>query len=209
MSDSYITLAASASSSFTERRSEFIGNVTPITDEKQALKFIAGIKSKYSDAKHNVWAYILRDNNISRFSDDGEPHGTAGLPVLDVLRKSGITDSAVVVTRYFGGILLGAGGLVRAYTKAASDAVSAAGCQVIKKLCRISVALSYQDNSKCEQIFASFECRIADRRYADDVTTELLVSPSDVIPMQKKLVDATSGRAVLDILCDEYGTLRA
>lgn len=207
MSDSYTTLAAAATSSFVERRSEFIGNVMPVTDENSALSFISGIKAKYSDAKHNVWAYILRDNNISRFSDDGEPHGTAGLPVLDVLRKSCITDSAVVVTRYFGGILLGAGGLVRAYTKAASDAVAAAGCKLIKQLCRISVTLSYQDNSKCEQIFALFECRIVDRVYAGDVTTMLLISPHDVISLQKKLVDATSGRAKLSTLCSEYGTL--
>lgn len=207
MSDSYITLAGAASSSFVERRSEFIGNVMPVTDENQALAFISGIKSNYSDAKHNVWAYILRNNNISRFSDDGEPHGTAGLPVLDVLRKGGITDAAVVVTRYFGGILLGAGGLARAYTKAAADAVAAAGCKVIRQLCRISVTLSYQDNSKCEQIFSSFECRTVDRRYAGDVTTELLIAPQDVAMLQKKLVDATSGRAVLKTLCNEYGTL--
>ncbi len=207
MSDSYITLASAASSSFIERRSEFIGNVAPVTDEKQALAFIADIKSKYSDAKHNVWAYILRDNNISRFSDDGEPHGTAGLPVLDVLRKSGITDAAVVVTRYFGGILLGAGGLIRAYTKAASDAVAASGCKTIKMLCRISVTMSYQDNSKCEQILSLSQCRITDRRYGSDVTTELLISPTDVVSLQKKLCDATAGRASFDMLCNEYGTL--
>lgn len=207
MSDSYITLASAASSSFVERRSEFIGNVMPIKDEQEALKFISEIKSKYSDARHNVWAYILRDNNISRFSDDGEPHGTAGLPVLDVLRKSGITDAAVVVTRYFGGILLGAGGLVRAYTKAASDAVAAAGCKTVRELCRMNVILSYQDNSKCEQIFPSVECLMTDRQFADNVTTTLLIKPSDIPALQKRLTDATSGRAIFEILGNEYGVI--
>lgn len=207
MSDSYITLASAASSSFVERRSEFIGNVMPIKDEQEALKFISEIKSKYSDARHNVWAYILRDNNISRFSDDGEPHGTAGLPVLDVLRKSGITDAAVVVTRYFGDILLGAGGLVRAYTKAASDAVAAAGCKTVRELCRMNIILSYQDNSKCEQLFSSVECRMADRQFADNVTTTLLIEQNDIPALQKRLTDATSGRAIFEILGSEYGVI--
>lgn len=207
MSDSYITLASAASSSFVERRSEFIGNVMPIRDEQEALKFISEIKSKYSDARHNVWAYILRDNNISRFSDDGEPHGTAGLPVLDVLRKSGITDAAVVVTRYFGGILLGAGGLVRAYTKAASDAVAAAGCKTVRELCRMNIILSYQDNSKCEQLFSSVECRMTDKQFADNVTTTLLIKPCDIPALQKRLTDATSGRAIFEILDNEYGVI--
>ena len=105
----------------TERRSVFLGYASPVTTEEEALEFVAKIKKRHSDATHNVYAYILR-GSISRFSDDGEPHGTAGLPVLEVLRKEDVTDAVIVVTRYFGGILLGAGGLVRAYSASARNA---------------------------------------------------------------------------------------
>lgn len=207
MSGNYITLRCAAETRFTERRSEFIGNASPVASESEALAFIADIKSRYSDAKHNVWAYVIKDNNITRFSDDGEPHGTAGLPVLDVLRKGGITDAAIVVTRYFGGILLGAGGLVRAYTRSASDAVEASGTMLIRLLSRVDVVMSYSDNSKCEQLLQSLPCRIADIEYGGDVRTHLLIAPSDIPELQRKLTDATSGRAIITDVGEEYGVL--
>lgn len=105
----------------------FICRVKPVSTEEEALAFLNDIRRRFSDARHNVYAYALRGNGISRFSDDGEPHGTAGLPTLDVLRKGGIVDAVAVTTRYFGGILLGTGGLVRAYSLAASMAVERAG----------------------------------------------------------------------------------
>ena len=112
----YKTIRNAAEDEFVEKRSRFIGHALPVTTEEEALAFIAEMKSKYWDASHNVYAYILREGGIQRFSDDGEPQGTAGIPTLDVLRKEGLTDLVVVVTRYFGGILLGGGGLVRAYS---------------------------------------------------------------------------------------------
>ena len=122
----YITLNQRAQDEFVERKSRFIGTATPVSTQEEAIAFIDEMRSKYWDATHNVYAYILRDGT-KRYSDDGEPQGTAGVPVLDVLQKEGLTDLCVVVTRYFGGILLGAGGLVRAYSHGAKIAVDAAG----------------------------------------------------------------------------------
>ena len=119
----YRTIRAAASAEFVEKRSRFIGYISPVTTQQDAIAFIDSIKSKHWDATHNVPAYIIRDGNICRFSDDGEPQGTAGMPILEVLRHENLTDCVCVVTRYFGGILLGAGGLCRAYTKAAKDAL--------------------------------------------------------------------------------------
>ena len=122
----YLTVSEPAEASFIEKCSEFIGYISPVSTSEEAVDFINGIKARHRKAKHNVYAYILRQDNISRYSDDGEPQGTAGMPVLEVLRKRGLTDICVVVTRYFGGILLGGGGLVRAYSHAASLACDAA-----------------------------------------------------------------------------------
>ena len=122
----YKTVKQEASDDFVERRSRFIGHALPVKSEEEAVAFINRMKTEYWDADHNVYAYILRDGQIRRYSDDGEPQGTAGIPVLDVIQKSGLVDVVVVVTRYFGGILLGAGGLVRAYSHGASLALSAA-----------------------------------------------------------------------------------
>ena len=122
----YYTISKPANDSFIEKRSEFIGYIAPVKTNDEAVDFINSIKAMHRKARHNVYAYILRNDNISRYSDDGEPQGTAGVPVLDVLQKRGLTDVCVVVTRYFGGILLGGGGLVRAYSHAASLACDAA-----------------------------------------------------------------------------------
>ena len=119
----YKTVYGKGSAEIVEKKSRFIASVAPVSTEEEAIAFVNDIKAKYRDARHNVYAYVVKENNISRFTDDGEPSGTAGAPVLDVLLKEGITDAAIVVTRYFGGTLLGTGGLVRAYGKAAKDGV--------------------------------------------------------------------------------------
>ena len=119
MKEAYTTLAREAEAEIMEKRSRFIATVKPVETEAEALAFLEGLRKTYWDATHNVYAYILEENNIMRYSDDGEPSGTAGLPVLDMLKKEGLTNLIVVVTRYFGGILLGTGGLVHAYSKSA------------------------------------------------------------------------------------------
>ena len=122
MSD-YLTLGREASDEFIEKRSRFIGYAKPVKTQDEAMDFINEIRSRHWDATHNVYAYVLRDGQSRRYSDDGEPHGTAGKPILDVINGNGITDCAIVVTRYFGGTLLGTGGLVRAYSTSSKDAV--------------------------------------------------------------------------------------
>ena len=134
----YTTILDRAEDEFVERKSRFIGAIAPVETEEEALDFIAQIKHQHRDATHNTYAYVLK-NGVKRYSDDGEPQGTAGVPMLDCLEKEGLVDVAVVVTRYFGGILLGAGGLVRAYSHGAKIAVDAASRKLMTTLSLIHI----------------------------------------------------------------------
>ncbi len=136
---SYKTVKAFASASFIEKKSEFIGYISPVRTNDEAVAFINSIKAENRKARHNVYAYILRDSNITRYSDDGEPQGTGGVPVLEVLQKEGLYDVCVVVTRYFGGILLGTGGLTRAYSKGCKLAIEAAQIMQMHKANTLTV----------------------------------------------------------------------
>lgn len=188
----YKTVKSSADAEFVEKKSRFISHVLPVKTEQEALDFINGLKSKYWDATHNVYAYVLRDNNIQRYSDDGEPSGTAGVPVLDVIRKEGLTDTAVVVTRYFGGTLLGAGGLVRAYTKSAKLGVDAAGV-VTMGMCGIyRVTVDYDLLGRAQNTIAQHGSRVDGAEYKENV--ELNVIVSDENGFEEMLVDALNGR---------------
>lgn len=169
MNKGYYTLKKSASDSLIEKRSEFIGYACPVTTEDEAIEFVNSIKAKHADARHNVYAYRLREGNITRFSDGGEPHGTAGVPVLDVLRKEELIDAAVVVTRYFGGILLGAGGLVRAYSAAAKLGVDAAGKIFLKPFTVFEMRLNYSVYQKLLKIMADFRVKTADSDFGEEV----------------------------------------
>ena len=199
MSAGWTTVKEAATASFVERKSEFIGHITPVKTEEEAIAFVNKIKKQYADAKHNVYAYLLRENNITRFSDDGEPHGTAGLPVLDVLRKEGVTDVAVVVTRYFGGILLGTGGLVRAYSQGAKMALDAAGKSVVEKLLVFSLRVNYSDLQKAEPILDNQTLLKLDTVYADDVTITAAIREAEYPPLEKALTERTNGRAILKV----------
>ena len=140
-----ITLARDASAEMEERKSIFIGHATPVSSEEEARAFIEKKKKEYYDARHNVYAYVLDGGSIVRYSDDSEPQGTAGIPILNVIKMSGATDLCIVVTRYFGGILLGAGGLVRAYSAAAKLAMDEAGFAVFEDYNVYSMTVSYSD----------------------------------------------------------------
>ncbi len=199
MSAGWVTVKEAATASFVERKSEFIGHITPVKTEEEAIAFVNKIKKQYADAKHNVYAYLLRENNVTRFSDDGEPHGTAGLPVLDVLRKEGVTDVAVVVTRYFGGILLGTGGLVRAYSQGAKMALDAAGKSVVEKLLVFSLRVNYSDLQKAEPILDNQTLLKLDTVYADDVTIVAAIREAEYPPLEKALTERTNGRAILKV----------
>ena len=145
MSELYTTLEKEGRAEYTVERSVFIGSARHIGSEKDAVDFIKAVRKEFSDAKHNVYAYTLSESNTTRFSDDGEPSGTAGLPSLDYLRKSGIEDACVVITRYFGGILLGKGGLVRAYTETAKLACENAGIVTKEEYTVFSVDIEYRE----------------------------------------------------------------
>ena len=148
----YFTISKAVSNSFIEKKSEFIGYISPVKTNDEAVEFISRIKSMHRKAKHNAYAYILKNGNISRYSDDGEPQGTAGIPVLDVIQKRGLTDVCVVVTRYFGGILLGGGGLVRAYSHAASIACDAAKIMDMRLCHKLIIETDYNMYGKISQI---------------------------------------------------------
>ncbi len=141
--ESYRTLMGPGESLIIEKKSKFLGHCLPVDSQQLAIDFIARMKSEYRDASHNVGAYYIRNGNINHSSDDGEPSGTAGMPVLDVLQKGKIVDAVIVVTRYFGGTLLGTGGLVRAYSAAASAAVKAAGVAVMTLCYAYDIPVEY------------------------------------------------------------------
>lgn len=150
----YTTLGDEASAEIEEKKSIFIGHAAPIETEAEALAYIKAKKAEFSDARHNVYAYLLDHGAVARCSDDGEPQGTAGVVLLDVLKKNGVTNAVIVVTRYFGGILLGAGGLVRAYSAAAKAAVQAAKIATVEQHILFSVACSYGEFPKLKKEFA-------------------------------------------------------
>ncbi len=191
---SYKTVKNSSEFRFVEKKSEFIGYCAPVKTEEEAVAFVNSIKKKHSDARHNVYAYVLREGFAQRFSDDGEPHGTAGMPVLDSIRKAGVTDVAVVVTRYFGGILLGTGGLVRAYTTAASGAVKEAGIAEVGNFVLLEVKANYSDYQKLMPLVSSLGAKIIDSDFGTDVLLTLMVREEAEKSFVADLIENTNGR---------------
>lgn len=189
----YKTIARRCEARFIEKKSEFIGYLCPVQTEEQAVAFIEEIRAMHRKATHNCYAYILRENNAARHSDDGEPGGTAGVPIYEVLRKEGLTDVCCVVTRYFGGVLLGAGGLVRAYTKGAKDAVDAAQIKCMAEEVKLAVTVDYGLYGRLAQVFADFDARVEDERFADNVRIVLHIRAENSQKLTDKLVDVCNG----------------
>lgn len=189
----YKTIARRCEARFIEKKSEFIGYLCPVQTEEQAAAFIEEIRAMHRKATHNCYAYILRENNTARHSDDGEPGGTAGVPIYEVLRREGLTDVCCVVTRYFGGILLGAGGLVRAYTKGAKDAVDAAQIKCMAAAVKLLVTVDYGLYGRLAQIFAEHDARVADEKFADNVQITLHIREESAKALTDKLVDSCNG----------------
>ena len=189
----YKTIARRCEARFSEKKSEFIGYLCPVQTEEQAVAFIEEIRAMHRKATHNCYAYILRENNAARHSDDGEPGGTAGVPIYEVLRKEGLTDVCCVVTRYFGGVLLGAGGLVRAYTKGAKDAVDAAQIKCMAEAVKLAVTVDYGLYGRLAQVFADFDARVEDERFADNVRIVLHIRAENSQKLTDKLVDVCNG----------------
>lgn len=189
----YKTIARRCEARFIEKKSEFIGYLCPVQTEEQAVAFIEEIRAMHRKATHNCYAFILRENNAARHSDDGEPGGTAGVPIYEVLRKEGLTDVCCVVTRYFGGVLLGAGGLVRAYTKGAKDAVDAAQIKCMAEAVKLAVTVDYGLYGRLAQVFADFDARVEDERFADNVRIVLHIRAENSQKLTDKLVDVCNG----------------
>ncbi len=189
----YKTIAKQASDEFIEKRSKFIGYAKPVASEAEAIEFINQIKAKHWDATHNVYAYCLREGQLKRYSDDGEPQGTAGVPTLEVLVKNGITDVVVVVTRYFGGILLGAGGLVRAYSHGAKLAIEAAQPVVMRECVIASLKCSYTQYGRLSAVIPSMGGIIDDTVFTDEVEISFHIVKEDITRLCKQISEFTGG----------------
>ncbi|WP_369297049.1 YigZ family protein [uncultured Neglectibacter sp.] len=193
----YLTVQAEGQDEFIEKKSRFIGSCRPVKTEQEALDFIAALKTKYWDASHNVYAYILRESGVQRFSDDGEPQGTAGIPVMDTLKKSGVTDVVVVATRYFGGILLGGGGLIRAYSHTATIALEAARKVTMRECLLLSASCDYSLYGRVQGVIPECGGVIDDTEFLENVTLRFHLAPEELGAFQKRLADATSGKGIV------------
>ena len=200
----YKTVAAPGEALLIEKKSKFIATVRPVTCEQEALEFLQTMRSEYSDATHNVYAYVIDENNIFRYSDDGEPGGTAGMPVLDTIRKEGIVDVAVVVTRYFGGTLLGTGGLVHAYGSSAKEGLYAADI-VTRTLCdEVHIKTDYGYSGKLIHEIESSGYIQEDTVYSDAVEFIILSKISETEKIVKDFTDMTNGTAEITVTGRKY-----
>ena len=190
----YTTLEGEGEAEFVEKKSVFIGHAAPVKSEEEAQAFVKKYKNQYMDARHNVWAYLMKGEIIARYSDDGEPQGTAGVPVLDTIRKSGVTDAVVVVTRYFGGILLGAGGLVRAYSHTAKLALEAAHIITYEQYTELELTCSYSDYQRYIALLPSFGAIVDDTDFSDRVILHFSVKDTVVNDLFAKIQEMSGGR---------------
>lgn len=201
---SYKTLHKFGSDEYIVEKSTFIGYAKPINTEEEAIDFVNEIKKKHKDATHNVWAYTVGENmNIQRYSDDGEPQGTAGIPTLEVIKKEDLRDVVVVVTRYFGGTKLGAGGLVRAYTKGAKIGIEA-GIVIEKvKYTEVRIKIEYTQLGKLQNELMNLGFTVKDTIYSEDVEIIVYSKVEDVQSLTERMIDITSATADVS-LGDEY-----
>ncbi|MCI9077878.1 MAG: YigZ family protein [Lachnospiraceae bacterium] len=201
----YKIVYSGGSGEIVEKKSRFIANVFPVENEEDAARIIGEVKKKYWDARHNCYAYIIGENpGISKCSDDGEPSGTAGKPILEVLSGAGVCDVLVIVTRYFGGILLGTGGLARAYSGAAKAGLAASRVIVKEAGKRIILETGYDSIGKIQYIISQMGLAVIDTRYSDKMEMELAVSSGDAGQFVKKVTEATSGQVKINADDDIY-----
>ena len=191
MSEYYIPTGP-GEAEFTEKRSRFLGHVRMVETEDEARAFIAEMKKKYYDARHNCWCYSIKDGP-ERYSDDGEPQGSAGIPMLEVLRRQGVTNAVCVVTRYFGGVLLGTGGLLRAYTKCTVDALQAAGISAVRRWVETELPCTYAQMEKLKLEAAAAGGIVADVEYGAGVTLKVLVPEEKSADFSARIFDQSAG----------------
>lgn len=198
--DYFVPFEAYAEDSFTEKRSKFTGRLWRVETPEEAAAKLKEMREKYWDANHHCSAYILREGNIMRYSDDGEPQGTAGMPILEVLRHENLVNVCCVVTRYFGGVLLGTGGLVRAYTKGAQMAVAAAGIQQMSMFSVALIACPYHLLGTVQQVLPLHDCTVDATEYGADVTLTCSLPAGTEDELNQALANATSGQVYAEVM---------
>ena len=189
----YFIPAGPGEAEFVEKRSSFLGHVRMVETEEEARAFVQAVKKEHYDARHNCWCYAIKDGP-TRYSDDGEPQGTAGVPMLEVFQRQGVTNFVCVVTRYFGGILLGAGGLLRAYTKSAKDALDAAGIAVVRRWVELAIPCSYSMFERLKLETENYKGIISDIEYGANVTIYALIPEELADDFSARIFDMSGGK---------------
>ena len=203
MLNNYLTISAMTSAEIVEKKSKFIAQVVPVSSEEEALSKVEEIRKQNRDARHNVFSYRIA-NGAERASDDGEPSGTAGVPILDILRGSKLQNVLVVVTRYFGGILLGTGGLVKAYTDSAKEALKKA--EIVEKILqkRYEVEVPYSYNDKIVYFCKNNDYKIVDTKYEENAKLYVAVKNEFATKFEQEMMDISNREAKIKVVVDEY-----
>lgn len=200
----YFVPTGASETELVEKRSRFLGHVWPVESEEEARARIEEIRKKHYDARHHCWCYRIREGGVERYSDDGEPQGTAGQPMLNVFQREGVTNVCCVVTRYFGGILLGAGGLTRAYSKGAKDALIASGVAVMGAWARVEVPCTYPLFERVKLEIEGQSGVIDDVAYGADVVLSISLPAEKAEALQARLTELSAGSITIRVLSEEY-----
>lgn len=203
----YFVPAGSGEAEFVEKRSSFLGHVRFAGTEDVAREFINDMKKKHYDARHNCWCYIIRGGAV-RYSDDGEPQGTAGLPMLEVFRREGVENVVCVVTRYFGGVLLGTGGLLRAYTKSAKDALDAAGIAAVRRWVKLETVCPYSLLERMKTECMALEGAVSDVEYGADVRMSFLLPEAKAEAFCARVTELSAGQSSAKAVGEELMPVR-
>lgn len=203
----YFVPAGSGEAEFVEKRSSFLGHVRFVETEDAARDFINEMKKKHYDARHNCWCYIIRGGAV-RYSDDGEPQGTAGLPMLEVFKREGVENVVCVVTRYFGGVLLGTGGLLRAYTKSAKDALDVAGIAAVRRWVKLEVGCPYSLLERMKTECLSLDGAVQNVDYGADVLLSLLLPENNAEAFSARVTELSAGACSAQTVGEELMPVR-
>lgn len=201
--EDYLVPRGVGQAEYIEKKSRFLGGVYPVTSEQEAKEILERVRRQHYDARHNCWCYIIKDGP-ERYSDDGEPQGTAGIPMLEVFRREGVCNVVCVVTRYFGGILLGAGGLLRAYTKSAKDALDAAGISVVRRWVETALDCSYAAAEKLKQEITVFGGIVAGLDYGAAVTIHAYIPEESAEDFKARIFDVSAGSVTVRVTGEDF-----
>ena len=208
MANQYKLPLYAAIAEFTEKKSRFISSISPVSSEEEALSFLGSIRGKHREATHNVYAYRIKNNGICRFSDDGEPSGTAGKPLLEAFIKQDIYDFCCVATRYFGGVMLGAGGLVRAYARCSTAALEASGIGVVREIVFCAATMPYSLYEVVKRLLLACNAVISAENFGAEVVLKFSLPMEDLPALQKSLAESTAGSVQIDVEALQMGLLR-